>query len=170
MKEVNLSKVTEREDWGLAPIPTYVGGTLSSVYATGYGVSMGEPEKGGSLQLISETSAEEFNAYLKALEDAGYVKSFYRELGENIYAQYKNGDVLVYIYYVGCEKETHVIHDLEGTSLEEFNYSYEIKDTDTVSFYQYALMFDPTGQGGYNPEKGKILRPNGQIMKGVCRP
>ncbi len=167
MKEVNLSKVTERDDWGLAPIPAYVGGTLSAVYATGYGVSMGEPEKGGRLQLISETSAEEFNAYLKALEDAGYVRYFYRELGENIYAQYKNGDVLVYIYYVGCEKETHVIHDLEGTSLEEFNYSYEMKDTDTVSFYQYALMFDPTGKGGYNPEKGKIYENCGlfDVMK-----
>ena len=100
-----------RDGWALDPIPAYKGGKLSEVYATGHGISMGDPEKGGRLQLISETSAEEFLAYVKALEDAGYSKAFYRELGDNLYAQYTNGSELVYTYYTGCEKETHVIHD-----------------------------------------------------------
>ena len=145
-----------RDGWALDPIPAYKGGKLSEVYATGHGISMGDPEKGGRLQLISETSAEEFLAYVKALEDADYSKAFYRELGDNLYAQYTNGSELVYTYYTGCEKETHVIHDFEGVGLDKFNYSYEPKATDTAAFYQYALMFDPTGKGGYNVEKGKI--------------
>ena len=153
MKDVNL---TDREGWGIDPVPAYIGGRLSEVYATGHGVIMGDTEKGGRLQVISETSAEDFLAYLKTLDDRGFARAFYRMLGDNIYAQYVCGSELIYTYYTGCEKEARVIWDFEGVALNEFNYSYEAREGDTASFYQYALMFDPTGKGGYNVEKGKI--------------
>ena len=112
MTELNLTNTAEAHAWGLSPIPEYKGGKLSAVYATGHGISMGDPEKGGNLQVVSETAAEEFLAYLQELEGAGYTKAFYRELGENKYAQYVKGSELVYTYYTDCEKEVHVICDL----------------------------------------------------------
>ena len=148
--------INERQGWGLAPIPAYNGGTLSGVYATGHGASMGDPEAGGRMHVVSNTSAAEFNGYLNTLEAAGYSRTAYNTIGSNIYAQYSNGQELVYIYYTDCENETRIIHDLEGTPENLFNYAYTAKPTDTTSFYQYALMFDPTGKGGYNVEKGKI--------------
>ena len=156
MTELNLTNTAEAPAWGLSPVPEYKGGKLSAPYATGHGISMGDPERGGVLQVVSGTAKEEFLAYFKVLENAGYTRTFYRELGANVYAQYTNGTELVYTYYTDCEKEVHVILDLEGDTLDKFNYSYEAKAGDTASFYQYALMFDPTGKGGYNVEKGKI--------------
>lgn len=151
-----MNTTINRDGWGLSPLPAYAGGKLSAVYATGHGISMADPTRGGALQVVSETSAEEFLAYTQALEADGYRCSFRRRIGANLYAQYQNGDELVYVYYTDCEKEVHVIRDLEGTPLDAFNYAYTPKESDTVSFYQYALMFDPTGRGGYNVEAGKI--------------
>lgn len=151
-----MKNAAVREGWELDPIPAYVGGKLSAVYGTGHGVSMGDPEKGGKMHVISETTAEAFSEYLNILDNEGYTKAFYRVLGDNIYAQYVKDSALVYAYYTDCEKEARVIHDFEGDALDKLNYAYEAKAEDTASFYQYALMFDPTGKGGYNVEKGKI--------------
>ena len=153
---MNGLNLENREGWELYPVPAYNGGVLSAVYATGYGIAMDVPEAGGKMQVVSETGVEEFSAYISLLENAGYKKTAYRTLGKNIYAQYSNGSELVYTYYIDCEKESRVILDLDSDPLNEFNYAYEAKNGDTASFYQYALMFDPTGKGGYNVEKGKI--------------
>ena len=153
---MNGLNLENREGWELYPVPAYNGGVLSAAYATGYGIAMDVPEAGGKMQVVSETGVEEFSAYISLLENAGYKKTAYRTLGKNIYAQYSNGSELVYTYYIDCEKESRVILDLDSDPLNEFNYAYEAKNGDTASFYQYALMFDPTGKGGYNVEKGKI--------------
>ncbi len=139
----------KRKGWVLTSIPTYRGGTsLSLGYDTGYGFNITSSGNGGKMQVISNTTAEEYDTYIQQLKASGYVETASHTIGANKYAQYKGRKNLVYVYYTDSQKEVRVIHDTASTPEDEFEYSYVPKKDDTSTFYQYALTYHPRGIGG----------------------
>ena len=139
-----------RLGWELSALPCYWGGVLSEkMYDIGEGIAF--TENGGKMNVISQTNVDEFNQYLSDLQSAGFQEVSANIIGNNKYAQYIKDETLVYTYYTDAEKEVRVIHDVVSDPENEFEYSYTAKNGEEPAFYQYALMYDPTGKGGYNP-------------------
>ena len=151
-----------RDGWKILKIPSYWGGTLSeSTYATGYGKDFSYAGAGGKMHVVSNTSLTEFNSYIQSLERSSYTQVSTHTIGDNVSYQYKRDSILIYAYYTGSQKEARIIQDLASTPENEFEYTYNPKAGDTSTFYQYAMMYDPTGQGGYDPDNGKPYENNG---------
>ncbi|MBE6668205.1 MAG: hypothetical protein E7607_07855 [Ruminococcaceae bacterium] len=143
---VDLGSVS-KYSWSLSGIPEYKGGTLNTrVYNKGTNRTM--ISSGGRVQVVSETNITEFNQYLAELDAAGYEKIASHAIANNVYAQYYNGKNLVYAYFTATESEARIILDSASIPLKEFNYTYTAKEGDTSAFYQYAMMYNPGGQGG----------------------
>lgn len=130
--------------WSISA-PKYVGGLLSpSAYSIGTNISLLSGANGGKMHLISETNAEEFNAYLETLKSNGYTQIVKTENNGNIYVQLKKANKLVYTYYTKAFGEVRVIDDY--ASLPETDFEYTCPDGE-VTFYQYGMMHDPGGAG-----------------------
>ena len=148
---LSVVSLDKRVGW-LLSIPPYWGGDLSTAaYNTGYGFSFAYSGEGGRMQTIANTKAEEYNTYLAQLRQNGFSEVSSNTIGANKYAQYSNGVKLIYAYYIDALKESRVIYDTASDREDVFEYTYTAKPTDTTTFYQYSMMYDPTGQGGYNP-------------------
>lgn len=129
--------------WLLSGIPAYEGGIPSrDVYLSGQGLDPEQPRgKEDVMQIIAETDAEAFQAYLRKLEHAGYVREFYREADGNLFASYIKGAQRVYTYFTEAFGETRVIAEdtSVSVSVSAFDYTYEKVAGDTTVIYQYAL-------------------------------
>ena len=129
--------------WLLDGVPAYEGGIPSEgVYVSGQGIDATQKMKNEDLmQLVSETNAEEFEKYVKKLENKGFVREFRREADGNIFASYVKEDVRVYAYYLYQRHETRVVRELTSvsSSLEDFGYVYEKQAGEQTVVYQYAM-------------------------------
>ena len=139
---------TKQRNWQL-DAPEYAGGSLSeSAYNIGADVSFFPESETGRLQVVSDTTAEEFRAYEALLRQNGYQNTFSNEINRNLFAEYQKGNSLIYAYFKPFLKEARIIVDTASIPLREFGYSYTPKDGESSAFYQYALVYDPTGNGG----------------------
>jgi len=135
----------KNNQWLLKVAPEYKGGVLSDRFEYGGIVrvnsSMPENEQ-SKMQLVSNTTKGEFEAYVKMLDnDSDFTKDYYRESGQNIYASFRNSaGKRVYAYYFGAVSEARITENpLSTPSAEEFGYKYEKKPGDTTVLYQYGL-------------------------------
>jgi len=136
--------------------PEYVGGIFScAAYNDGAGVSFAPESETSRLQVVSQTNAEEFSAYKMLLEENGYQNTFSNEINGNLFVEYKKGDSLIYAYFNPCVNEARVIVDTASMPVKEFGYSYVPKEGEASTFYQYALVYDPAGNGGGKFSEGK---------------
>ena len=132
--------------------PEYVGGQLArNAYITGFSRNLTNAANGGKMHVISNTTSDEFNAYISTLSSEGYVETAKTENNGNIYVQYHkkvNGtNKLVYAYYINALKEARVIDDYCSIPETEFEYEYDAGANGTTTYYQYGLMHDPYGLG-----------------------
>lgn len=141
-KDISMREDNEdyiRDGWNIAA-PAYDGGTLSPSYNNGTGRYNGNAANESSMHVVGNTSADDFNAYLAKLETNGYELIAKNTIDDNIYAQYEKGYSLVYAYYTNCFAEARIIDDCASVSEDEFEYSYEVKEGETIDVTQYGIM------------------------------
>ena len=142
---------TRREGWLLPDVPPYVGGVLSEeAYNIGSGFDITPESETGRMQVIGQTSGEEFAAYCQALEEAGYERVYESDFADNRFRQYRKDGKLLYTYYVAAWREARVIDDVPGVSVPEFECPYEQGAGESPALYQYAMMFNRNGNGNRN--------------------
>ncbi len=137
---------TTRMGWKLN-LPVYMGGELSAAtYNIGSGIQINNTQ-GGKMQLIYNTTKEQFTDYVTVLSEMGYEQIVFNTVNENLFYQYKNGNYLVYLYYYPSLKEARVIEDNVSVPETAFEYTYTPSAGESTTIYQYGLMYDPTGNG-----------------------
>lgn len=133
----------------LLDAPEYQGGNLSeNAYNDGAGVSFFPESETGRLQVISDTNAAEFHQYLDQLLRDGYRNTFSNRIHQNLFAEFQKRESLIYAYFTPCDGTARVIVDTASMPLCDFGYSYIPTGDECSTFYQYALVYDPTGNGG----------------------
>lgn len=145
----------QNRSWQL-DAPEYVGGVFSQeAYNDGADVSFFPESETSRLQVVSNTNSEEFAAYGKLLEKHGYQNTFVNDINGNLFAEYKKEESLIYAYFNPCVNEARVIVDTASMPVKDFGYSYTPKAGEESTFYQYALVYDPAGNGGGKYSDGK---------------
>lgn len=142
-----------RPEWGTDfAAPAYMGGIVTDrYYRTGAGIECEYKPSATDhqrMQVITDTNRKQFDKYLEKLSANEYTQTFANEINGNVYAQYQKDGKLVYTYYVDAFKEAKVIEDNYSTAIDTMCYDYQVKDGDTSTIYQYALMNDPIGGNG----------------------
>jgi len=137
----------ENRSW-LLSVPAYDGGTYSDgSYDIGYGMDITPGTSAGKMQLVANTSVEEFCAYVAKLETAGYKRIFTNEINGNRYAQFLMEGGIVYVYYINKFSEVRVIEDHMGCPIDRFGYTIpEGEGKDSSVIYQYGMMSIPGAQ------------------------
>ena len=152
--------ITEHGEWLLENIPAYDAGLYSTaLYNTGTGMDYeyaateveddpavpADDEDEGDLapeqthtdslmQLVSSTTAADFNAYCNKLASVGYTQSFSNQIETNLYRAYEKEGQSVYLIYDGNQHVARVIDDCVNTvSLGQFGY-----DAHTASTGEHA--------------------------------
>jgi len=135
----------EKNNWELSIAPEYKGGVLSERFEYG-GACTVDPDmliqNEAKVQVVGQTTAEEFESYLGKLNSSKrFKKDYYRKEGNNIYAGYRNlSGARIYAYYFGAVSEARIIEDgAASPSAQEFGYVYDKKPGDTTVIYQYGL-------------------------------
>ncbi|MBQ5969858.1 MAG: hypothetical protein IJL52_07035 [Clostridia bacterium] len=160
--EPEVPVIVEHGDWLLENIPAYGAGLYSTaLYNTGTGMDYEyaaaededepaapadeedegsadpEPEathKDSYMQLVSSTTAADFDAYCGTLETNGYTLSFGNQIENNLYRAYEKEGQSVYLIHDGNRHVTRVIDDCVNTvSLSQFGY-----DAETASAGEHA--------------------------------
>ncbi|MBR3996891.1 MAG: hypothetical protein IKI93_00935 [Clostridia bacterium] len=139
----------------LLKAPAYDGGVLSEKdFNIGYGKSIQEDTQTSRMQLVANTNAAEYLAYLSKLEQAGYTKIFENEINGNLYAQFRADDCTLYVYFVRKFKEVRVIEDRVSTPIDRFGYELPAGEgKDSTVIYQYGMMYTPG-----DPKPGQFIR------------
>ena len=145
---------TAKASWPFEDIPAYETGVLAkSAYDIGPNVALNN-QNSGKMQIISETTAEEFNAYLELLKTEGFTEHVKTENNGNIYVQFKRptGNRVIYVYFHEAFSEVRVIDDKASRPEETFEYTCP---DGPITYYQYGMMHDPRGAGEGNTSGGK---------------
>lgn len=131
-------------------------GTVSEVYNCGPGLMSdkeGPTEEDTYMTVVSNTSKEKFEAYVKGLEAAGFTFISKNTVDGDDYYSYSKNNRLLYIYYTSRVNEIRVICDNSSDSLAKISYDYVPKEGEQVQFYQYSINYSGHDQEGYDPVK-----------------
>ncbi len=131
-----------KNGWLLDKLPAYIGGKKATgLYRGGQELDAGySPEKDSQTVIVSETNKDEYNTYLKTLESNGFSKTFENKIDENLYAQYQNGEQLVYAYFVENLKEARIVLDnTSDITVDKFGYTSDQKSG--AEIYQIGLPY-----------------------------
>ncbi|MBQ0084364.1 MAG: MBL fold metallo-hydrolase, partial [Clostridiales bacterium] len=129
-------------------IPEYIGGKrASNVYNCGGGLDL-ENDPSSYMQIINDTSREQFDNYITTLSKNGYKEISNNCSINNLYVQYYNSqnNRLVYAYYIDSLKQANIIEDTTSIPKNEFEY---FSSDDEVNIYQYAMMYNRNGNGDF---------------------
>ncbi|MBE6668204.1 MAG: hypothetical protein E7607_07850 [Ruminococcaceae bacterium] len=146
---------TQKTPWSLEDIPAYEKGVLAkNVYRTGTNMSLDSSQSAGNMQIISQTTAEDFNEYLELLKTEGFTEIVRTENNGNIYVQFQKpkSNRTIYVYFHKAFSEARVIDDRASRPEPDFEYTCE---AGPVTYYQYGMMHDPRGAGNGNCSFGK---------------
>ncbi len=131
-----------KNGWLLSELPTYIGGKkATNLYLGGQELDADfSEEKDTDVAIISDTSADEYNTYLKVLEDNGFTKTFENKIDENLYAQYQKGEQLVYAYFTANLNEVRIVLDkTSDVTVDKFGYTCD--DRNGAEIYQIGLPY-----------------------------
>lgn len=134
-----------RPGWFLTELPSYDDGVLSDAFAR---ETLGFDKKNAASKVmcVSKTTAEEFDAYIQKVRDAGY--TVVQRADWDVLSAYQcdKDDISFYAYYAAGAKEARIVQEKSDTvSLEVFNYTYEAKPGETNDVYLFGVMMDPDG-------------------------
>ena len=152
----------EREGWLLHGIPDYTGGQLSrKLYDCGFGLyDYSENEEANSvMQIAHHTTVQEYQAYLKRLEDAGYCKTFENSIGDNRYAAYRLCNLRLYVYYTAADSAARIVWDRNSTvDPDAFSYTATADETAESVFYAYAIWQGTDGLYSNNCGQLEVIK------------
>ncbi len=101
------------------------------------------PDKKTLMRTVTETSAEDFEAYICKLCELGFEKIFENRIEENIYYQLQQNERLIYAYFMKNTATARFIDDIASMKVSDFGYAYEKKEGDFPAVIQYALYHSP---------------------------
>ena len=142
---------TNEQVWKFDYIPVYDGGVYNGLSAdcnTGF-IAADNPSH---IFGISQTNAEEFNAYIEKVKAEGFTVVQRADWGNVLAYQCDKDDVSFYTYYTDGTKEVRIIDDNSATvSLEEFSYTAEPVEGASNDIYLYSLKMAPNKDYNGNP-------------------
>lgn len=148
---------TVKAKWQIHEIPEYTAGTLASnVYSIGGGIDS-NGNNVGKMHTVSETTLQEFDAYVTTLKSSGFTEIASNEINGNKFVELQNNTSkkLAYVYYVPSYGEARIILDNASCPETEFEYTYTPKAGETAGIYQFAMMYDPAAGGRAENSEGK---------------
>lgn len=98
-------------------------------------------DKSSFLRSVIKTDKDEFLAYIKTLEDAGFSVCFENEIENNIYRELIKDGRLIYASFTGNDSTARFIDDKVSIPVSDFGYFVE-GEKETTELYQYALRQD----------------------------
>ena len=98
-------------------------------------------DKASWIRVVKETSAEEFNAYVKKLVDLGFEIIYENQIENNLFRELVKGEKHVYAYYMANTKTARIVDDKTSIKLPDFGYEYEAKEGEKTEIYQYGLRY-----------------------------
>lgn len=85
--------------------PAYTGGNLAGLYDAGY----------GNLEFYyTDTTPEEYRAYISMLDGKGFVRHMENTIGSNLYTTLTSSDGMLHAYYIACEKAVRIVTAPKG--------------------------------------------------------
>lgn len=108
------------------------------------------------MRLVSDTNEEEYSAYIKKLQDAGFEKIYENHTPVFECCQLKKDDDLLYVYLNRPMRQVRIIEDRTGVSVKDF--SYTIESTESAEIYQYGLYYDSNTEVTVNCGMFYIIR------------
>ena len=148
-RDLSFIKSFEDANWKLIGIPVYEGGFLAeNLYDAGYGLYHSEDVLNSSkLQLIYNTTEDEFNTYLEKLQKNGYRKTFHSKTEKLSAAEFECGEIRLYVYYNLAKKEVKIIWDKsDATAGIEKLLIHISQSEDTSYIVAYGIYMSDTGQ------------------------
>lgn len=131
--------LTAHYDWPLAGVPEYEGGhTYRITHAEISGFAAENP----SLVLgITETSADEFTAYIEKVQNDGFTVVQRADWGGITAYQCDKADTSVYTYFTAYDNTVRIILDnSQSVPTEEFGYTYEAAEGETNDIFLYGMQ------------------------------
>ncbi len=155
--------------WKLPSIPYYKGEKSSFAYQTyDSGTTITNAveldTENAEMMIVSDTTSEEFEAYLTRLKDFGFAEKSRTEMEGNLFATYSNENDSIYLYYTAGTKRVRVILDNVSASIQDFSYTTVAKDNEGAEFYLYGLNMTPYEKKPENINTGVIGYPNNGMM------
>ncbi|MBW7456099.1 hypothetical protein K0U00_18890, partial [Paenibacillus sepulcri] len=135
-------------------LPNYPDGTLSKTYNSGPGLANDQysvTNEDSEMVVVSETSAETFNAYVQSLLSNGFEPIAHTEIDGNIYDSLKQGSQYFYLYYTANSHQARIIQDNSTNTLLSDLDSATIGSGST-EFYLYSIDY-ANGIGPIDPSK-----------------
>lgn len=108
------------------------------------------------MRLVSDTNEEEYSAYIKKLQDAGFEKIYENHTPVFDGCQLKKDDNLLYIYLNRPMGQVRIIEDRTGISVKDFSYTSE--RTESAEIYQYGLYYGSSTEVTVNCGMFYIIR------------
>ena len=131
-------------DWKLSALPAYDGGNrIPTLFHCGSGMASdlnGPTDEECMMQLIRETSEEEFLAYCGKLTAAGFACVWQNDAETGLFREFR-GSTGVYAYYIRSERTARIIEDKASTPLPEFDGASEVSVHDDTSMMQFGLFY-----------------------------
>ena len=154
LEPVELQGYTQNLSIDMLPSLLNLGTISDTIYNCGPGLASdqgGYTNEDSYMAVVSETSQEKFDAYIEALKNAGFgLVSKTESDGDEYYSFSKYGRLL-YVYYSHRVNEVRVICDNSSDALSKISYDYEIKEGETLEFYQYSINYTLNDQKGFDP-------------------
>ena len=142
-KPVDSTALVARDGWAL-DIPAYPYGTLDTKkYNCGQGLTEADPT--AYMQIVSSTTAKDFQNYVLALKDAGYLAEQENAVDGNLFASLYDGTHRMYCYYLNYYRQVKVISDPVSVSVKDFDFT-PVPATGAEGPVMYAYGFNSTGQ------------------------
>lgn len=101
-----VSYIEKSADDRYIDFPAYEGGVLDGLYDAGY----------NNVEFYyTDTTPDEYRAYLSKLEGAGFTRRMENTIGENLYATLTSADGMLHVYYIKYEKSVRIISCPRGS-------------------------------------------------------
>ena len=144
-------------NWKLGQLPYYKGATVSystALFDSGTMITEKALADPASCEMVSvhRTNADEFEAYLKRLEEYGFKELTRNTIESNIYVTLTRGEERVYTYFTASQKSVTVILETGGATPAEISTPMTAETDKGAVFYQYGLnMHDGSSEdNGYS--------------------
>ena len=154
LEPVELQGYTQNLTIDMLPSLLNLGTVSGTIYNCGPGLASdqgGFTNEDSYMAVVSETSKEKFDAYVESLTAAGFgLVSKTTSDGDDYYSFAKYGRLL-YVYYSHRINEVRLICDNSSDALSKISYDYEVKEGETMEFYQYSINYTENNQKGFDP-------------------
>ena len=153
------------ENWKLYTLPYYKGGESLRMapvaYNAGSLLTAASDAVNSKQAVVSRTSPEEFEAYIKRLVDFGFEKCSENTIESNRYVTLRKDNEQVYAYYTAGKKSVNIILEPVGVSPEEFSYTVNAEKNNGAQFYLYGLEMH---QGATELDEATAYPNNGMLL------